>query len=192
MDLFRAWKLFLVCCLCLGCLSCATRFGGPKALPVDAAAGDILVDVPLVRQDDDALCGLAALEMVLRYYGKELDLPWRHRLVEEAKASGGIQGKTLKDCAVALGFSAAIFKGLPDHSKHGVFRYLERDIPLLLMLDLDRQPVKHYVVLVGYQKGANSFTILDPASGSRQIPAKNLIGSWQRAGYFTLLAFPRS
>lgn len=170
--------------------SCATHFGGSKARPW-AAAEELSIAVPFVDQGDDALCGLAAADMLTRYYNRDISPDWRRRLTAEAARSGGIRGQSLQDCLRAQGFAAAIFNGQADESQKGVFRYLKRGAPLIVMLDLDRQSIKHYVVLTGFDTKANAFKVLDPSQGARLFAADKFFEVWRRTEFFTLLAVPQ-
>ncbi len=134
--------------------------------------------------------GRAAAQMLFAYFDREIGKDWQARLVAEATQSGGVEGQTLKDCFVAAGFSTAVFRGQPDQSVHGIFRYLGREVPLLLMLDAGAGKIKHCVILNGYDHATRAYRVIDPVLGPRRIPERQFMDAWQNASFFTLLAYP--
>ncbi|ATU94528.1 ABC transporter [Phyllobacterium zundukense] len=116
-------------------------------------SGRVFSKTPVILQTEAAECGLACLAMVAGRYGHEMDLPAIRR-----RFTASIKGTTLKDL-VQVG---------------GQLRLATR----ALRLDLDdldklRLPCilhwrhNHFVVLTRVQK--NRITIIDPATGSRQV-----------------------
>ncbi len=141
-----------------------------------------LLDVPYVPQSG-ALCGGAALAMVLRYWGE------RGVLAEDFAAlvepdQRGIRTGTLADAVTARGWVALALPGTPT----GVRDELARDRPVIVLLRVGRDAF-HYVVVVAW---ANGWVLVhDPNVGPfRALPAAEFLTAWADAGSWALLVLP--
>ncbi|HVH12660.1 MAG TPA: cysteine peptidase family C39 domain-containing protein, partial [Longimicrobium sp.] len=124
--------------------------------PADGLAGP--VRVPFIRQTGASDCGLAALEMVLRYHGAE---PPRHALRRLfGDTAGGASLDTLRTVARGCGFDAEGFQAPPDT--------LEA-LPAPAILHWRRG---HFVVFEGLAPGGVS--IMDPVGGRVLMPHDEL------------------
>jgi ABC-type transport system involved in cytochrome bd biosynthesis fused ATPase/permease subunit len=126
------------------------------APPADGLAGP--VRVPFIRQTGASDCGLAALEMILRYHGAE---PPRHALRRLfGDTAGGASLDTLRTVARGCGFDAEGFEVPPDT--------LEA-LPAPAILHWRRG---HFVVFEGLAPGGVS--IVDPVGGRVLMPHDQL------------------
>jgi hypothetical protein len=154
----------------------------PAARAQSAHGAVHLLDVPYLAQSE-ALCGGAAIAMVMRFWGAtgvyaETFAP----LVDEA--AGGISGQALLDELRSRGWQAASFGGDRDQ----VRSHLEQGRPVIVLIE-DRPSRFHYVVIVGWLNGR--VILHDPARAPfRVVDEKTLIEAWRRSDYWTLVALP--
>jgi len=167
-------------------LSCATS-SGMRALSGEA----VLLDLPIVRQNSPNLCGLAALEMLTRYYNIPLTAERATGLKEEAKKEKGIRGSTLKRVLTEQGYFVAVFSGTLDRKTSGLYRHLDLRRPLIVMVEGDGRDKNHYVLAVGYDEGTQAIVLLDPVRGEIAMPLVNFRKVWGKVDNFTLLAVPK-
>jgi hypothetical protein len=153
------------------------------AAQAQAAHGPVhLLDVPYLAQSE-ALCGGAAIAMVMRFWGAtgvyaETFAP----LVDES--AGGISGQALLDELRSRGWQAASFGGDRDQ----VQSHLAHGRPVIVLIE-DRPSRFHYVVIVGWLNGR--VILHDPARAPfRVVDEKTLIEAWRRSDYWTLVALP--
>ena len=128
----------------------------PAAPPADALAQP--VRVPVIRQTGASDCGLAALEMVLRYHGAALPRHALRRLFGDT--AGGASLDTLRTVAQGCGFDAEGFEAPPD---------MLEALPAPAILHWRRG---HFVVFEGLAPGGVS--IVDPAGGRVLMPHDQL------------------
>jgi ATP-binding cassette subfamily B protein len=124
---------------------------------------------PLVRQIDEADCGVACLAMICRAYGKRVPLARLHALAHTAT-----DGTTLRNLCLAaeeLGMSARPLR---------VSRSNADSLPLPAIIHWGGN---HWVVLV--EVGADSVLIADPAIGMRRVPRAELDEKW--SGYAAVM-----
>lgn len=119
-------------------------------------ASGFRLEVPYVPQSG-ALCGGAALAMVLRYWGE----PGLHAgdfsaLVDPAR--GGIATGALQGAALARGWDATVWYG----SAQGARDVLAEGKPLIVLVQT-RSGGFHYLVLVGWNR--DGFVVHDPQVG---------------------------
>ena len=143
-----------------------------------------LLDVPYLAQTE-ALCGGAAIAMVMRYWGARAVYAETFASLVDADA-GGIRGRDLMAALESRGFTAESFAG--DAAR--VQAELARQRPPIALVE-DRPGRFHYVVIVGW--GADQVTVHDPARAPfRVIPVAAFQRAWSVSGFWTLVATPRS
>ena len=126
---------------------------------------------PLIRQIDEADCGVACLSMICRFHGKRISLTRLRALAHTAT-----DGTTLKNlCAAAeeLGFSARPVRLSKSHLP-------DVTMPAILHWEGD-----HWVVLVDVDERKGRVRIADPAIGDRWLPREVVDEKW--SGYAALL-----
>jgi len=141
-----------------------------------------LLDVPFVPQSE-ALCGGAAVAMVLRYWGEAATLAEDFApLVDPGGA--GIRGDALIGAVRSRGWSAHALTGTPAI----VQGHLALGRPVVALIEAG-PGAYHYVVLVAW---ANGGVILhDPAVAPfRASPERAFDDAWARSGRWALLILP--
>lgn len=143
-----------------------------------------LLDVPYVPQSE-ALCGGAALAMVLRYWGE----PGVHAedfapLVE--RTQGGIRAAVLTNAVQARGWTAIPLQGAPAAAE--VEREIAGGRPVIALIRTG-SGAGHYVVSVGW---ANGWVIFhDPSVGPyRVVREGEFVRAWSGSGCWALLVLP--
>lgn len=149
-----------------------------------------ILDVPFQAQGESTDCGVAAADMVSRYYGAAMTGAPRDRLIAEARARGVVSGRSLKASFQDAGYFAAVFAGSLDREVTGVHRQLDLGRPLIVMVRGAPDAPGHYVVLAGHDEARGVLVILDPLDGPRIVEAPRFRTAWERAGRFMLLAAP--
>jgi ABC-type bacteriocin/lantibiotic exporter with double-glycine peptidase domain len=177
---------------CAGC----QHFGagglpGPVTPAMAGAPGwDLVPGVSLVRQDGPAACGVAAMEMVIRYWQPQAT-------TEEVKAAlpldpgePGIPAARLRSVARERGLSAFLVEGALDDLQHEVA--LRRPVIVGLVRRNGRKALAHYVVVVGVNQKAGRVLTADPQRGWRDVSLAEFRAEWDPARNLTLVVFPVS
>ena len=153
---------------------------GARAQTSDAQVH--LLDVPYLPQSE-ALCGGAAIAMVMRYFGAtNVYAETFSALVDQA--AGGIRGQDLLQALETRGWQARSFRG--DASL--VQSQLAAARPAIALIQ-DRPGRFHYVVVVGWFNGR--VIVHDPARAPfRLLDEKQFTDAWAQSGYWTLVATP--
>ena len=164
----RRWPGLLLF-VALACTPCAAQ-----TLAVPA--------VPYVPQPS-ALCGGAALAMVLRYWGVPDVRPEDFASALTAEGTG-IPTDALRRLTEARGFRAFAFSG----GQAEAVSHLEKGRPLIALLSTAAQR-HHYVVMLAW---ANQRVLIhDPAVGPfRIIPEGEWLRRWNPTGRWALLVLP--
>jgi predicted double-glycine peptidase len=154
----------------------------PEAHAQTPAAQVHLLDVPYLPQSE-ALCGGAAIAMVMRYFGAtNVYAETFSSLVDQS--AGGIHGQDLIDALETRGWLARSFRG--DASL--VQSHLAASQPAVALIQ-DRPGRFHYVVIVGWSGGR--VIVHDPARAPfRLLDEKQFTDAWAQSGYWTLVAAP--
>src|SRR5688572_29888177 len=154
-------------------------------LVTTAAAGahaQQLLEVPYIQQSE-ALCGGAAVAMVMRYWGEtgvyaETFAP----LVD--RAAGGIRGDALLGALRERGWEARSFRG----DAALVQQRLAARQPVIALIE-DRPGAFHYVVVVAWT--ADRVVLHDPARTPFRVLSQSAFESaWDKSSRWTLLALP--
>jgi hypothetical protein len=142
-----------------------------------------LLDVPYLPQSE-ALCGGAAIAMVMRYWGATAIYAETFAELVDAEA-GGIRGRDLIGALEARGFETASFEG--DAAR--IRSALDARRPPIALIE-DRPGRFHYVVIVGWRD--DRVIVHDPARAPfRVIAPDSFMRAWSASRYWTLLAQPR-
>lgn len=141
-----------------------------------------LLDVPYVPQSE-ALCGGAALAMVLRYWGESAVLAEDFAGLLEP-GSAGIRTAVLVSTVRSRGWTALPVTG----DRSVVQRHLAAGRPMIALTGQGAGP-GHYVVVVAWANG--SVIAHDPAVGPNRVhPEPEFDAGWARGGHWALLVLP--
>jgi peptidase C39-like protein len=141
-----------------------------------------VLDVPFVPQTR-ALCGGAALAMVMRFWGEPTVLA--EDFSDRIELGGaGIRTDDLVSAARARGWTAFPATGTPAV----VQTHLERGRPIIVLLQMGSDAF-HYVVVVGWDGG--SVIVQDPALGPIRVIKEDAFDrAWAGRGRWYLLVLP--
>ena len=156
------------------------------AMPVSSASGQTptpelhLLNVPYLPQSE-ALCGAAAIAMVMRYWGRtNVYAETFADLVDPAAA--GIHGGDLVAALRSRGFDAQSMRGDRDQ----VTARLAAGQPVVVLIE-DRPTRFHYVVIVGWAGGR--VIVHDPARAPfRILDETTFLRVWAASDRWTLIA----
>lgn len=178
----RAHVLVLVAIAQLALSACAV---GPERQVLRAAGSPVeLVQVPFFPQDEYQ-CGPAALATVLVHSGVEATPQQLVSRVYVPDRQGSLQAEML----AATRSQGRVPYVLPQ-SLAPILAELRRGQPVLLLqnLGLDRWPVWHYAVLIGFDPAAEKFILrsgITRREASRAVP---FLASWDRGGRWSMVA----
>lgn len=169
----------------LSLAACSAAPLGPAALSPDA----IVLQVPVVQQDELYECGLVSLSSLCQYHRVSIPASVREALVRTAAQREGLSGAELRAALEELGLEVLIFPGTLDHSVTGLYHHLDEGHPLLVITQ-ERFGSPHYVLVAGYDPPRDTVYLLDPRRGPVVWPVATFQANWERAQKFTLLALP--
>ncbi len=146
-----------------------------------------LIDVPYITQTRD-LCGGAAVEMVLRYWG---ETAMRSADLQPLVVPGqGIRTGDLADAVRTRGWTSLLLADVPDDPRDRLRQELARGRPLIALIEVAPQTY-HYVVLVGATDELVVFH--DPARAPFRTESWAAFDrAWRAAGRWMLLVLPPS
>ncbi|MEQ1871790.1 MAG: C39 family peptidase [Vicinamibacterales bacterium] len=167
-------------------LSLVGRASGADA-PAPPAPGALL-DVPYLSQTP-ALCGGAAVAMVLRYWG-ERDVFAQDFASLVSVSDGGILTGTLTSAVRARGWQAFVVPATADSARTGLRSEVDRGRPLIALIEVAPHTY-HYVVVVGSTD--REVVVHDPARAPfRVLPWSEFDRAWAAAGRWMMLVLPAS
>jgi hypothetical protein len=154
----------------------------PQARTPPGSGAFHLLDVPYLPQSE-ALCGGAAVAMVMRYWGAtNVYAETFADLVD--RAAQGIRGEDLLKALHSRGWQAASLRG----DAPLIQTHLAAGRPVVALIE-DRPGRFHYVVIVGWSRGR--VIVHDPARAPfRVIDETSFSAVWSQSGYWTLVATP--
>ena len=157
---------------------------GPSSAGAQPARDRSVLDVPYLPQSE-ALCGGAAVAMVMRYWGERAVYAETFADLVDAEA-GGIRGRDLIRALDRRGFTAVSVAG--DVSR--VRAALGSGIPVIALME-DRPGRFHYVVIVGWFE--DRVIVHDPARAPfRVVAQETFLRAWHVSGNWTLIAQPQA
>jgi len=140
---------------------------------------------PVVRQHQQADCGLAALAMMAGAWGRSWNVDDLARKVPPKHS--GVQLGALRDLARSGGLDAYSFEGTLDDLHHE----LEAGRPVLVGLLLPFEGNRflgHYEVAIAMDPKSGEIVTLDPATGKSMRRARDALEyEWSRAKHATLV-----
>jgi ATP-binding cassette subfamily B protein RaxB len=140
---------------------------------------------PVVRQQNETDCGLAALAMVAGAWGRHWSVAdLNHQLPPNER---GVRLGALRDLARDRGLDAYAIQGTPADLAHELSA--RRPVVLGLILPYDRNHnASHYEVAIAMNPRDGAVVTIDPASGEwRQRSRQVLDLEWKTAGFATLV-----
>jgi ABC-type bacteriocin/lantibiotic exporter with double-glycine peptidase domain len=178
----------LVALFCLGAAACQLSYtGGARAVsPGELGTGWYrAAATPVVRQQHETDCGLAALAMVAGAWGRRWSVA---QLTSELPPGDrGVKLGALRDLARARGLDAYAIKGTAHDLEHELS--LGRPVVLGLLLPYDSgHNASHYEVAVAMNPRDGAVVTIDPASGQWRQRSKQVLDlEWKSAGFATLV-----
>jgi hypothetical protein len=157
----------------------------PTALHAQSKTSSVpLLDVPYLPQSE-ALCGGAAIAMVMRYWGVTAVYAESFADLVDSGANG-IHGRDLIRALEGRGFAALALEG--DVAR--IQTLLAKRQPVIALIE-DRPGRLHYVVIVGWQ--GNRVIAHDPArSPFRVLDADAFLRAWSPSRFWMLVAQPEN
>ena len=142
-----------------------------------------LIRVPQIRQTDGYGCGVACLESVLYFYGKELDYETIKKAVK-ATPENGTDHREIVKFVRSLGLEVEVRKGMTTFELQDL---IDQEKPVILVLQAWAGKGKnvaqgwdsgHYAVGIGYD--SNNIYMMDPSTLGHYayIPIEEFISRW--------------
>ena len=174
------WLVLLV--LLAGCATRAPVL--PQALHQQQGPGSLeLTEVPFFPQQDYQ-CGPASLATVLRYSGVDTD-------PEALRARVYIPGKqgSLQLEMAAAARSAGRIAYLPPAKLAALLAELQAGRPVIVLqnLGLERYPVWHFAVVIGYSAQTDSFILRSGETRRQVTSAYDFVRTWALAGQWSMV-----
>jgi predicted double-glycine peptidase len=165
-------------CLILPVVGLRATTGSPPTNQTNPT--NLLLNVPFVAQSE-ALCGGAALAMVLRFWGEQSVGPEDFRpLVDNAQR--GIPATVLADAVRTRGWQAVVVK--PEELQAQV----DQSRPAIALIEVAPRTF-HYVVVVGVTN--DRVVVHDPARAPFQVlTPKTFASAWRAAGEWMMVVLP--
>lgn len=145
--------------------------------------------IPIVRQKDENMCGIAALQMIESFYKHPVQAKYHESLLASVNASKGTSGALLKEAFTNSAYNAVIFPGELSNEIAGLYHHIDRGHPVIVMFGAEAK--RHYVVVFGYDPVNQQIYFNDPLKGSIALSNEIFLKFWQTANNFSLLAFPK-
>lgn len=171
------------CALALA-LGCTT----PRTAPTLVSPSAVVLETPLVEQDELYECGLVAVSALCQFWKVALPEEERLALVKTAAESKGLSGAELRDVLERRGLEVYLFQGTLDRGPTGLLHHVERGRPLIVMT-VERGD-HHYGLFIGFDPDYGNVVLLDPRRGLVALPNATFERLWGAAERFTLLAVP--
>lgn len=185
-------NLFIFVFFLLIASGCSTFQKSKPTLTDYLSSRAVRIEFPLVFQEDEKTCGLAAVDMLTQYYGVNLNDPLRRRMLDEVASENSISGNTLKQVLEEAGYRVVVFPGTLDKESTGIYHHLEQGRPVIVMLGSNGADVGHYCLVSGYDPKQDLVILSDPKLGEYATKESDFLEFWERKGRFTLIAEPTS
>ena len=179
------WTSAILLAIGLALTLASCRSAPPEPLLLSENA--VVLDLPLVRQDELYNCGLAAISALCQYWDVAIPSEQRASLAKLAQDEKGLSGNELRQALEADGMEVFLFSGTLDRTETGVYRHIDAGRPLLVMLSPDGKS-HHYCLVLGYDEPRRNLVLLDPARGEVLRSAEAFERAWEGCRRFTLLA----
>lgn len=160
---------------------------GPELRALREAGSAVeLTEVPFFAQDQYQ-CGPAALATVLVSGGVEVTPQQLVPLVYVPDRRGSLQTELL---AATRSHGRVPYMMPPAITP--ILEALRSGQPVLVLqnLGLDRWPIWHYAVVVGFDPGRQEFILRSGTTERHQARARSFLASWDRAGRWSMVTVP--
>ncbi len=171
---------------------CAGLTKSKPSLSDSLSSKAIHINVPLIIQQNEKSCGVAALDMLMTYYGYNLNDTLRNQMLKEAEAENGISGEKLKQVLEQAGYRVAVFPGTLDYEVTGLYHHLEQGRPLIVLFGSSNTESAHYSLVTGFDPENNWLILADSKIGDYATKTSDFLEYWKRKNRFTLVAEPTS
>lgn len=144
-------------------------------------------DVPFFPQEEN-YCGPASLASVLGYWGHNVTQEEVTREIYTPQIKGAIT-VDLANYAKRKGLDADSYRGDLEKLKEEV----DKGHPVILFLHMGNPivPRRHYIVAVGYDESRKAVIAYSGREKDILIPYEEILKSWERTGYWTLVVLPK-
>lgn len=140
---------------------------------------------PVVRQQQESDCGLAALAMVAGTWGRTWSVA--ELTTQLPPSDRGIKLGALRDLARARGLEAYAIKGTPHDLEHELQAGRPVVLGLILPYDQNRN-ASHYEVAIAINPRDGAVVTIDPASGNWRERSQQVLDlEWKTAGFAALV-----
>jgi ABC-type bacteriocin/lantibiotic exporter with double-glycine peptidase domain len=156
----------------------------------DMSAHAVVLQTPVVQQDDLYDCGLAAISALCGYYGVEIPDSQRAELAQLATKNEGLSGTELREALERDGMEVYLFEGRVKEGATSLQANVLARRPMLVMIELGG--AHHYSLVVGFDPDADSLVLLDPALSLIVMDSGSFEKRWAATRHFALLAVPRT
>ena len=153
------------------------------------SAQAVVLETPVVEQDEMYDCGLAAISSLCGYYGVEIPEGERAGLTQLANEKEGLSGTELRGALERLGMEVYLFEGRLDEGPTSLHANVLARRPMLVLLVLGG--AHHYSLVVGFDPEADSLVLVDPKFGRIVMDRDSFEQRWAETRHFALLAVPR-
>jgi ABC-type bacteriocin/lantibiotic exporter with double-glycine peptidase domain len=157
--------------------------------PQDMSPHAVVLQTPVVQQDDLYDCGLAAISALCGYYGVEIPADQRTELAQLASQHEGLSGTELREALERDGMEVYLFEGRVKEGATSLQANVLARRPMLVMIELGGS--HHYSLVVGFDPDADSLVLLDPALSLIVMDAASFEARWAPTRHFAMLAVPR-
>lgn len=186
----RTLFLFLTAFTIFTVEGCFTLNQKQKPLSAYFSCQAVVIEVPVILQENKKSCGIAAIDMLTWYYGVILNPTYQQILINDVEQNKSISGRSLKEALEKAGYKVAVFPGTLDKEPTGLYRHLNRKNPLIVLLRNEKEKVGHYCLVSGYDPIKDLIILSDPQKGVYGLSTKDFNEQWANMNNFTLLAQP--
>ena len=149
----------------------------------------VVLQTPVVEQDEMYDCGLAAISALCGYYRVEIPESQRTELAQLARRHEGLSGTELREALERLGMEVYLFEGRIEEGPTSLRANLLARRPMLVLIDLGGS--HHYTLVVGFDPAADSLVMVDPTLGKIVMDTQAFENRWAATRHFSMLAVPR-
>lgn len=188
-----AGKILATGGIALALCACVTRPLPPREEPVTdirvLSPRAVVLEVPFEGKATPNMCGLAAVEMLTRYYNRPLENPERAAIEDEIRRDKSVTAGFVKTVLERAGYQVAVFPGTLDREITGLYRHIDLRRPLVVLLEPPGGAACYWLV-IGYDPEREMIVVLDPVRGPLAVARQTFSTSWAAKENLTILALP--